>query len=113
MSWSYSQDPTASDLDWVRWKVQDTDTNDHLVEDEEIEAEIAALGTKELAAVAVARVIARKFARLASGKSLGKKASQYADRAKQYAALAKQLEEEFGTGGAQARTGLTDLQYAW
>jgi len=113
VSWTYSHEPDANDRDWVRWKVTDTDEADKLVEDEEIDAELAGQPSKALAAVAVARVIARKFARLASGQSIGKLSEQYAERARLYAALVDKLEEEVGAGAAAGHTSMTDLRFAW
>lgn len=113
MTWTYEGGPGATDLNWVRWKVQDTRETDQLVQDEEIEAELADAGTKQIAALAVARVIARRLALLASSKSIGKKALGYQERAEQYAKLVNELEQEVGAGAAAARPSTTEHQFAW
>jgi len=67
MSWNYSGDPTDSDLDAVRFYVQDTDSTDPLLSDEEIQYLIDAwkplYGSLLFTASVVADVIASKFAR--------------------------------------------------
>lgn len=67
MSWSYSGDPSSSDLDEVRFYLQDTDTNDQLLTDEEVQFVIDSLanvyGSNLYAAAQCAERIAAKFAR--------------------------------------------------
>jgi hypothetical protein len=79
MSWSYSGDPADGDLEAVRFYVQDTDPNDQLISDEEIEFLIAQwtpiYGSNIMVAAMVAEAIAAKFARevsySADGVSIG------------------------------------------
>lgn len=67
MSWTYSGDPSASDLDEVRFYLQDTDTTDQLLSDEEIQFVIDAwyenVGSNLWAASVCAENIAAKFTR--------------------------------------------------
>jgi len=65
--WSYSGDPTDSDLDEIRFLVQDTDTADQLITDEEIsyiiDKWVDVYGSNFMAAAMVAEAIAAKFTR--------------------------------------------------
>ncbi len=56
MSWTYSGDPSASDLDAVRYLVQDTNVRDQLASDEDINYELS-LGGVTTAAVHIAETI--------------------------------------------------------
>lgn len=67
MTFSYSGDPSASDIDEVRFHVQDTDSSDPLISDEEIQFLIDqwadTVGTNMWVAAMVAENLAAKFAR--------------------------------------------------
>lgn len=67
MGWSYSGDPADGGVDEVRFLVQDTDSRDQLITDEEIEYLIAkwapVYGSPLMTASMVAEAIAAKFAR--------------------------------------------------
>jgi hypothetical protein len=77
--WSYSGDPADSEIDTVRFYVQDTDTLDQLITDEEIEFLIAqwtpVYGNLLMVAAMAAEAIAAKFTRevaySADGVSIG------------------------------------------
>jgi len=79
MTWSYSKDPADSDLDAVRFYVQDTDPNDQLISDEEIEFLIAQwtpvyasnIMIASMAAEAIAAKFAREVSYSADGVSVG------------------------------------------
>lgn len=98
MSWSYSRDPSDSDLDAVRFYVQDTDPNDQLISDEEIEFLIAqwtpVYGSNLMVAAMAAEAIAAKFARevsySADGVSVGVNELQT-----KYDALASSLRDQY------------------
>lgn len=98
MSWSYSGDPQDSDLDEVRFLVQDTDPEDQLISDEEIEYIIAkwvnVYGSNFMNAAMVAEAIAAKFARevsySADGVSVGVQELQ-----QKYDALAMSLRDQY------------------
>jgi len=96
MSFSFGDDPTGSDIDYVRDKIQDTDETDPLLSDESIQAEIDAVG-KFLAAARCARKIAARFSRKVT-KSIGSRSIQNSNLAKQYFALASELEAEANAG---------------
>lgn len=91
MAWTYSGDPSESDLDYVRWLVGDTTSADQLAQDEEIEAAIARFGVLELAGAHVARGIAARFARLFD-KAAGDVRKNLSQQAKNYKAIADELE---------------------
>jgi hypothetical protein len=67
MSWSYSGDPSDSNLDAIRFFVQDTDPEDQFITDEEIEFLYnlwnPVYGNNMMIASMVAEAIAAKFAR--------------------------------------------------
>lgn len=84
MTFSYSGDPADSDLDAVRFYVQDTVSTDQLISDEEIEFLLLqwtpVYGSNIMVASMVAEAIAAKFARevaySADGVSVGVEALQ-------------------------------------
>lgn len=63
MSWSYSGNPAASNLDEVRWWIGDTDTNDQQLADAEINFAISATGDNKRAAAWCARGLKAKYSR--------------------------------------------------
>lgn len=63
MTWSYSQDPVNSSVDWVRWKLGLTDSSRQIVQDEEIASELNDQSNRYLAAAEVADAVAGIFAR--------------------------------------------------
>lgn len=98
MSWSYSGDPSESALDEVRFYCQDTDSNDQLITDEEIQFLIdqwTPVNESNLYVAAVAcEVIASKFARevsySADGVSVGTNELQ-----QKYESLALSLRDQY------------------
>lgn len=110
MSFSYGDDPTNSDIDYVRDKLQDIDEDKPLLSDESIQAEIDAVG-KRLAAARCARKIAARFSRKVT-KSIGSRSIQYSNLASQYFSLAKELEDEVaaGAGTPTAYCGTTEAE---
>jgi len=61
LSWSYSGDPSASDLDRVRWLIGDTDEDHQEVTDEEIGAALDLTGNVIGAAVEVLDALIAKY----------------------------------------------------
>ena len=63
ISWSYSGDPAASNLDEVRWWIGDTDIDDQQLQDAEINFAIDATGDNKRAAAWCARGLKAKYSR--------------------------------------------------
>ena len=97
MTWTYSGNPGASTLDEVRFLIQDTDTNDQQLQDEEINYLITANGDPYGAAVAACSAL---LARLASLSSESKKVGDlsltrvYGMAVAKYESMIKYLERE-------------------
>lgn len=85
--WSYSGLAATSSLDAVRLLIGDTDENDPLLYDTEINYFISIEGGAKVAAAAAARAIAAKFARLAD-RSIGALSISYTKKYTQYMELA-------------------------
>jgi glycerate-2-kinase len=106
MAWSY--DPTDLDtsttsgrLNIVRLLVGDTDTVDQQVQNEEITFGLSENGNNiYLSASWVARTISSKYSRQVTTSLDGALSADYSDLAKQYQALADQLEYQGKTNGA-------------
>jgi len=94
MTWSYGGDPTNDKVDEVRFLVGDTDEDDPLISDEEIEYMLSLHSDAVLAASFVALTIAAKFSRLAS-KSLGKMSIQLNQKAQAYHQLSQELYKRY------------------
>ena len=100
MSWSYSPSDlnttTASGrLNSVRLLVGDTDTNDQLVQNEEITFALSqANNSIYYAASWICRTIAAKFSRMVDTQLDGALEANYSDRSKQYQQLATQIEAQ-------------------
>jgi hypothetical protein len=90
MSWSYSGDPGSSDRDAVRFLVGDTDISDQQLSDEEIDYLLVREGSVNGAALAAARTLVAKYARLVD-KSVGDLSISYSQRRDAYAALIADL----------------------
>lgn len=97
MTWTYSGNPGASTLDEVRFLIQDTNTNDQLLQDEELNYLITGYGDPYSAAVAAVSAL---IGRLASLQSESKKVGDlsltrvYGMQVAKYEALIKYLERE-------------------
>jgi hypothetical protein len=110
MTWEYDN-PSASSKDAVRFLIGDTDDNDHQLEDEEIDYLVTRYGDADAAAVAGARALASKYARLAvSEKDVGDLKIVYRDRSQGYYDLAAALLKQSGGSTLRPRpvaTGIT------
>lgn len=93
---SYTGDPSKSDLDAVRFTLGDTDADCPLLLDAEINFLVTNEGDARSAAAAGARSIAAKFARQADEK-VGDISVKFSQKSKQYFELADKLEDEVGT----------------
>ena len=79
MTWTYSGDPSASDRDFVRFWLGDTDTTDQQLSDEEIAALLTIEGSPRAAALSGARRLLAKYSRLVD-KSVGDLSVSYSQR---------------------------------
>lgn len=90
MAFTYSTDPAISDVDKVRFALQDTDATDPLLTDAEIQFAVDTSDGVDAAAATCAKAIAFKFARKAN-MALGTLRIDYNSRASLYSQLAGQL----------------------
>ena len=91
MTWTYDNTVLAtSDKDAVRLIIGDTDTNDQLLQNEEITYYITLQGTVIRAASECARAVAAKYARLMS-RSIGGLQADFGAKYRQYLELADNL----------------------
>ena len=91
MSWNYTGDPASSDRDQARFLIGDTDSDDELLQDEEIEWAIAEQSTIVLAAALCLRTLANRFSRMVTRK-IGDLSVSCSDMAKAFAERAKELD---------------------
>lgn len=91
MAWTYTGDPSVSDRDRVRFLIGDIDSTDPLVNDEEVAWTLGEAGSVYQAAHDLCTIIASRFARLATSKSVGDLSLSYADRSETYNRLADRM----------------------
>ena len=96
MTWTYSGDPAGSDRDKVRFLVFDTDTNEQLLNDEEIAWVLTQATNIFMAAASCAEAIAAKFAKDINRSVVGISA-QPSSRAGFYLELADKLRAQAST----------------
>jgi hypothetical protein len=97
MAWSYSGNPGSSDLDLIRFLIQDTDTNDQLLSNEEITYLDNTYGDPYSAAIAAVGALIAKASRTQSeSKSVADLSIsiQSGARLDQWQALLKHLQAE-------------------
>lgn len=92
MTWTYDN-TLAGDRDKVRFEIQDTETSDQLFQDEEVDAILAREGTVALTALALAKALMMKFARLVDV-TVGKVSESNSQRYQAYKDLVARLEAE-------------------
>lgn len=98
MTWSYSGDPENSDLDTVRFLISDTDEDDQLLQDAEIEYALSVNKDDIYGAASLAcDIIRRKFIRQVDYR-LGPLAVSASQRAEAYAKLAEEFRTKAGQG---------------
>ena len=90
MTWTYSGDPSSSTRDAVRFLIGDTDTNDQLISNEEINYFVVEFNNARRSASEAARSIAAKFARLMN-RSIGGLSADFSAKYRQYLELADNL----------------------
>lgn len=100
MTWTYSGDPASSSRDAVRFWIGDTDTDDQLLNDEELDFLLAAADDNiGAAAMNAVRGLIGKFARMVD-RSHGDLSVRASQRAAQYRDLLKTLSARFDTAAA-------------
>lgn len=105
MTWTYVLPPTTP-KDQVRLLVQDTDAQDPLLQDEEITTFLTWYPNVYRAASRCADTIARQFARQAKLNIAREVDFDPAERNKQYAAMARTLEDEANKGAGGGGVGV-------
>jgi hypothetical protein len=95
LTWSYSGNPAASDLDAVRFYVGDTNTSRQLLQDEEVNFTIAEHGNLRMAAAVCADALAALFAREADQR-VGDISKSLSQVSKAFERLATKLRKEAG-----------------
>lgn len=98
MTFTYTGDPSASELEEVRFLVGDTDAANDLLSDEEILFLLAEVGSVDYAAVRAATSIAAKFARFVNVRT-GQVSKNLSDQMQHYLDLAKRLQQRAEEGG--------------
>lgn len=98
MSFSYSGDPTASDIDAVRFEIGDTNEKTQLIQNEEIAYSIKKEGTVLKGAARCAEALAARFARDATTRT-SVYSSQQGEIQKHFEMLAKKLRARAITRG--------------
>lgn len=93
MTWTYSQNPSTSQKDEVRFLIGDTVSADPLLQDEEINYQLSKTSNVKLAAYICALAISAQFSRL-SDKSVGKVNFSLSQKAMQYQRLAEKLQAD-------------------
>ena len=105
MAWSYSGNPADSPRDEVRFLVGDTDKDQQLISNEEVEflltiyPKSTGIANWECAAEC-ARTISSSFTKLIN-KTVGSLSLTYGDKAAQYAELADKLDKKAVSGNSQ------------
>ncbi len=98
MSFTYSGDPSETDLDYVRFRLGDTDKSEVLLTDEEITGAIGIGSTKEGGAFFAAKALLAKWARTVDTK-MGKLELKLSQRVAALSGMLTELEEEAKQGG--------------
>lgn len=94
MTWTYSGNPADSSLDAVRFLIGDTDSEEELIQDEEINYLLEEeAGDVIEAAVRACNTIAARFSRLAD-QTIGDYSAKYSQKAQNYRELALRIREE-------------------
>lgn len=86
MTWTYSGNPGSSDLNQLRFRIQDTNTLDQQLTDEELSWLLTSEGTVNSAAAAALRILLAKYSRLAN-KRVGDLSIDYTPIIRNYQSL--------------------------
>ncbi len=99
MTWTYSGDPSESGLDAVRYRIQDTDEDRPLLEDEEIEYELIEANNDVLqAALSCAEALIARGSHMVTKKISGEITINYSDLTGQYERLVESLRAKIQRG---------------
>jgi hypothetical protein len=96
LTWSYSENPSTSTLDAVRFEIGDTNSADPQLQDEEIEFVILQEANLKYAAAACCDRLAANYARQGD-KNVGKLRLRLEQRFQQYLQLAVRLRSQAGS----------------
>lgn len=99
MTWTYTADPTSSDIDAIRLLIGDTVSTDPQLSDEELQWFLDTEGSVNGAAAAAVRSLIAKYARLVD-KSVGDLSLSYSQRVAAYKALLATIERRQAIGSA-------------
>jgi hypothetical protein len=94
VTWTYDS-TLASNRDIVRFEIQDTDTNDQLFANEEIDAVLTAEGSVAPTVLRLSKKLMMKFARLVDT-SVGRVSESASQRYQAYKEIVERLENELG-----------------
>jgi hypothetical protein len=98
--WSYSGDPEASTRDKTRFLIQDTDSTDQQLSDEEVDSLLTdATDDPYTAAIQGTEILSAKYTRRAD-KSVGDLSISYGRVAENYRKLGQQIERRAATAAA-------------
>lgn len=106
MTWTYSGDPGLSQKDEVRFLVGDTDPNEQLVTDEEIEYALSQEGSVRAAAVVVCESIQASLAKRVD-KAAGAVRVSLSQKAEHYAKLCERLKSRLALSAAAYAGGIS------
>jgi hypothetical protein len=95
VAWTYSENPSSSNKDFVRWQIGDTDSSDQKLQDGEINGALTLYGNKFKAAAECCRAIAAKLARKVSS-AVGDLRAELQQEREAYMELADQFELGLG-----------------
>ena len=111
--WSYSTDPSTSPKDEVRFLLGDTNQNDPLISDEEINYLIGKWSDPYICAAMGAEALSAKYASLID-RSVGSLSISYSQRSQQFADLAKRLRQQArSTAASSGGAGPQVFGIAW
>lgn len=111
MTWSYSGNPSYSDLNHVRFLITDTDTEEKLLQDEEISFALSVEGKVSGAAALCCEVLSRNFAKKAD-KSIGPIRIVNSNRAVQFDKMAKAMRDKLTMTAIPYSGGLSYIERA-
>ena len=97
MTWTYTLDPANNPIDEVRLLIGDTDVNDQLLQDEELQYYIDSYGSGVNAAIPAVKGILALFARFADERT-GEVEVKFHQRVDSYKTLLDDLEDQLLTG---------------